>query len=145
VNFRISDADEPDLALRVIEESLSLVEPLEHESRLWKRILDDLLVRWIQLRRADRRVEPRVHGGDDDDARQEALEIGGAIMDIQLALEARAIRRGDASLPREERETADVCWNAILGGRELSLDDMPGDLRVLQPGRPAARPPRQIS
>ena len=120
----VSDADEPDFALRIIEESLSLVEPLEHESPLWKRILDDLLVRWIQLRRGHNRVEPRVRGGTDDD-RQELLELGGAIMNIQLALEARAMRRGDAPRAREEREAADVCWNAILGGRELSLDDMP--------------------
>ena len=120
----VSDADEPDLALRIIEESLLLVEPLEHESRLWKRILDGLLVRWIQLRRGER-FEPRVLGAEDDDARHEVPEFARAVIDSQLAVEARAVRRGDAPRPREEREVADVCWNAILGGRELNLDDMP--------------------
>lgn len=132
IAFRITetmdDGAEHDLALRAVEEALALVEPMESEGGLWQRLLDALLARWEQLRRGDRRIEPRVTGGEQL-RQKEALHIGTAIMNIDLAQSARAARGGYAVEPRDERVPADVCWNAVVARRELGIDDMPGTFR----------------
>jgi tetratricopeptide (TPR) repeat protein len=116
------DAAEPEASLAVIEKALELIEPLEQENEYWKELLDRLLVRWLQLGRGKRRFRVEAHGTADDDA----LVIGQAVLDAQLAIEARALRRGDAPKPSGEENTErEVLWNAIMARRELNFEDMP--------------------
>ena len=128
----IDDETEHDLALEAVEESLVLAEPLEPDGDQWQRLLLALRARWEKLRQGDRQVELRVTGGGDEDARAETRAIGQTITDINLALSAKARRGGYGPEPREERTTADVCWNAIISGQELDHDDMPAVFAMAQ-------------
>jgi hypothetical protein len=119
----MDDEAEHDLASRAIAETLALLEPLEAEGGVWKRLLDRLLARWAELQRGEGRLEGRVSGPGSPEEHQEMTEIGRALTDAQLAVAARAMRRGEAPGPRNEQSAADVCWNAILAGGGIDLDD----------------------
>lgn len=119
------EAEDPDLALRAVEECLQLVEPLDDENSSWGRILDMLLARWMQLRRGERRIEPHVHGGPEGEAAtDELLDIGQAVIDAGLAVEARAMRRGDTPQYRDQNTVEAICWNAVLSNRDNSFEGM---------------------
>ena len=117
--------DDPNEALRVLEGVIELFEPLEQDSQLWKSLLDRVLTRWMLLRAGERAPTVNVSGAAESEA-DELLRVGEALRDAQLAIDARALRRGHASAAREaERSAADVLWNAVQANRELQLESMP--------------------
>jgi tetratricopeptide (TPR) repeat protein len=111
--------------IRFYDNAIKLVEPLEQEGATWKRMLDELLVKWLQLVRGERMAEPRYHGPDTDD-KDEFMAAVQAMTDIQHAMEARAIRAGFGAVARPDESSADdVLWNAVVASRDLQLEGMP--------------------
>jgi hypothetical protein len=119
-------ADASPERMKVLEATIEVLESIESDNTVWSQLLDKLLAQWLRLRRGERMPEVRVQGPGDAAAKAETAKIGEAIVDIQLAVEARAMRSGDAPAPRGvERSEEDILWNAVLASRTQHFESMP--------------------
>ena len=120
------ETDDIQETLRVVEGSLELAESLEYENKDWSKLTNILLARWMKLKQGDRNPTINVHGGGDAAEQEETKQIGETILDIQLSLKAREIRRGTGLSFRDpEISEKDVLWNSILANRTSQFESMP--------------------
>jgi CHAT domain-containing protein len=114
-----------ELKILFYDNAIRLIEPFKGEASLWSQLLDQLLVAWLHADRGDRVPELQVHGPETDNE-DDFLDSAQALIDIQLAMEAREIRSGKGPSARAEENTAeDVLWNAVSASRDYQFEGMP--------------------
>ncbi len=119
-----TDADDPDEVAIVLDGAIAQLEAIERREPTMRELTDRLLARWMRVRQGDRAPQSTVHGATGAEA-EELAGIGDALADIQLAIEARALRRGSTLRARTVvRSADDVAWNAVLARRDLQLEDI---------------------
>ena len=119
----MDDSIGPEEEVHFYDNAIKVVEPLQNDDELWRRILDQLLVAWLRAVRGDRMPELRVSGPEDEDGG--SVRAVQAMMDIQLAIEARNLRDGRGPVARTEEATVeDVLWNAVMASREYQFEGM---------------------
>jgi hypothetical protein len=79
----------------------------------------------MRQQRGERMGEVRVHGASAGE-RDELAALGRALADVQLAVEARELRRGHGvSMKTGDGAVGEVLHNAVLARRDLGMEAMP--------------------
>jgi len=120
----IDELETTEAQIKFYDNAINLLEPLEGEGQAWKSMLDELLVSWLRLQRGERLPQIQIHGPQPDD-NDDFMQGVKALMDVQLAMEARDIRAGRGPVSRQDESSVEnVLWNAVVASREYHLEDM---------------------